>query len=757
MPYRDPERLVLVDETTESLGRLSVSYPDFLDWQHRSKSFEALGAWKDETFNLSGVDRPERAKAWMFSAGLLKVLGVVPVLGREFTREEDRSSGVPVALITYGFWRGHLGGDASPVGKALLLDGKTHVIVGVLPRQFRFPGQRGATVVVPLGQMAPELSQRGVAPGIMAIGRLAPGVTLPQARQEMESIGRAISREHPDGGTVLPLVQPMHADLIRDVQQRLMLLMAAVVLLLAIAVANVANLALARGLSRQRELAVRLALGASRGQLVRQLLVESAILGLAGGVLGVCLAMAGVELLLVFRPDSLGPIADVHVDAPVLAFALAASVGSGFLFGAVPALTLTDSRLNDALRTSPPDAGKKGRIRTALIVVEVALAFVLLVCAGLTVSAYSRLERTPLGFEPRNRLTFALTAPSTRFPSSESLRLLRQQLTSRFSSLPGVASMALGRSVPMDDDYGMTGVKVREAPRPQDSDLTISVYFPVSPGYLKTLGIPLLSGREFTAADGPSAPGVAMIDEMLANHLFPNQNPIDRWVSNISGSRAFQVVGVVKHVVHFGPGQTETTPYQIYYPIEQTPADDLTDARRLRVILRTAVPPLTLAGAVQAEISAIDPEQPIFDLSTMERITASTIDRERFSIDLLGTFAALALVLAATGLYGVMAYVVSRRSHEIGVRTALGADAGAVRDMVLRQGLGLACAGLVTGLVAAVIVSRFVTSVVSGARQLDPAIYVAVAVILAAVAMAASWLPARRATRIDPAVALREE
>jgi putative ABC transport system permease protein len=487
------------------------------------------------------------------------------------------------------------------------------------------------------------------------------------------------------------------------------------------------------------------------------LLVESAVLGLVGGVIGVGLAAVGISVVLAIRPESLGGIADVHIDAAVLGFAMATSVGTGLLFGAVPAFTLTDSRLGEALRSLPPDSGKRGRMRSALVVSEVALAFVLLACAGLTARAYVQLERASLGFEPRNLSTFALTAPSSRFPTAESLRSLREKLTVRFSSLPGIASVALGRSVPMDDDYGMTAVKLREAPRPQDRDLTIVVYFPTSPGYMRTMGIPVLSGRDFAVSDSFGAPGVTIIDDVLAKRLFGSEEPVGRWLSNISGSRAFQVVGIVKHVVHFGPGQAETSPYQVYFPIDQTPADDLSDARRLRVVLRTAVPPLTLVRAVQSEMSAIDPEQPIFNLTTMERLAASTLDRERFSVVLLCCFAGLALLLALIGLYGVMAYVVSRRSHEIGIRMALGADAHTVQAMVVRQGLAVASVGLATGAVVAAFVSQFVTSLVSGVKPTDPATYLAVALLLGGVSIAASWLPSRRATRVDPIVALREE
>ncbi|TMA88580.1 MAG: ABC transporter permease [Deltaproteobacteria bacterium] len=757
LPYRDPERLVLIDETSKALDRLSVSYPDFLDWRDRSKSFAALGAWKDETFNLSGLDRPERVKAWMFSAGLLRLLGVTPALGREFTPEEDRPGGMPVALVTNTFWRTHLGGDAAAVGRTLSLDGKPHVVVGVLPRRFRFPGQSGAAVVVPLGQLEPELNARGVGPGIIAIGRLARGVTLTQARHEMETIGRAIHQEHADSALVLPMVQPMHGDLVRDLRKRLLLLMGAVVLMLSIAVANVANLALARGIARQRELAVRVALGAGRGRLVRELLVESGVLGLCGGILGMFLAVGCADVLLALRPESLGPMADLGIDGTVLAFAFVASVGSGLLFGTVPALMLTEGKVSDALRATPADADNRGRMRTALIIVEVALAFVLLVGAGLTMRAYMQLERAPLGFEPRSLLTFALTAPGTKYPTAEDLRVFRQQLATRFAALPGVSEVALGRSVPMDDDYGGIGLKLREAPRPEPGELTIAVYYPISPGYIKSMGIALLAGREFTPSDGLDAPSVAIIDETLASRFFPRQDPLGRWISNTSGTRAFQIVGVAKHVVHFGTGQPERTPYQMYYPIEQTPAEDLGDARRLRVVLRATVPPLSLAAAVQAEVSAIDPDQPIFDLSTMEHLAASTMNRERFIIVLLGTFAGLAIVLAATGLYAVISYDVSRRTHEIGVRMALGANAGAVQRMVVRQGVRLALAGLAAGLVASIIASRLATSLVSGVRPLDPATYVAVAALLVIMAVVASWMPARRVTRVEPAVALRAE
>jgi putative ABC transport system permease protein len=334
--------------------------------------------------------------------------------------------------------------------------------------------------------------------------------------------------------------------------------------------------------------------------------------------------------------------------------------------------------------------------------------------------------------------------------------VLREHLATRFAALPGVAMAALGRSVPMDDDYGQMGLKLREAPRPEPGELIIAVYYPISPGYITTMGIPLLAGREFIPSDGPNAPGVALIDEMLSSRLFPGQDPIGRSISNISGTRVFQVVGVVKHVVHFGIGHPEGTPYQVYYPIAQTPPD-MSDARRLRVVMRTTVPPLSLSAAVHAEMAGIDTDLPIYDLSTMEDLGAATLARARFSITLLGVFAALAVILAATGLYAVIAYSVAHRTHEIGVRMALGAQPRMVQRMVVRQGLRLAGAGIAGGVAVSIMASRLAASLISGVRPLDPATYVAVAALLAAVAVGASWVPSRRATHVQPMVALREE
>jgi putative ABC transport system permease protein len=763
LPLRDPERLVILWETTPALERMSVSYPDFLDWRERSRSFEGIAAVRAETYNLTGIERPERVNAEMFSAGALKLLGVAPALGREFTAEEDRPGGAPVALLHHDFWRTHLGGDPSVIGASVSLDGRPFTIIGVLPRGFRFPapfeaGFKDPAVAVPLAQLDPRLAERGVGPGLVGIGRLAPGVTLAQARDEMDALGRALQQQYEETRQKLPSVQPVHDELVRDIRAKLLLLMGAVALVLLIALANVANLALARGTVRQRELAVRAALGAGRGRLVRQLLVESALLGLVGGALGLLLALWGVDALAAASPAAMPPVAVLRVDRTVLLFTMITSLASGVLFGLVPALTLSDARLNEVLRAASSGGGGRNRARAALVVVEVALAFVLLAGAGLTLRAFALLQRAPLGFDPRSVLTFVITTAHARYPTPERLLGFHERLGDRLRALPGVRDVGLGRQVPMDDDNFESGVKRREDPPPEPKDLRYAVFYPIYPGYLAAMRIPLLAGRDLAPSDGPNAEKVALVDEELAKRFFPGEDPLGRWISSISGKREYRIVGVVKHVLHFGPGQREETPYQMYVPTPQTPVETiLEDARRLRVVIRTSVPPLSLVEAVRAEVAALDPLLPVYGLRTMDDLVAGSFEAERFSLALLGGFSALALLLAALGLYAVMTYAVTRRTHEIGVRMALGAQPSAVQRMVVAQGLKLAGGGLAVGALGALAAGRLGGSLVAGVRPLDPATYAAVALVLGAVAVAAAWLPARRATRVDPTVALREE
>jgi putative ABC transport system permease protein len=490
---------------------------------------------------------------------------------------------------------------------------------------------------------------------------------------------------------------------------------------------------------------------------VRQLLVESVLLGVAAGAIAVLLALWAVDLLLALIPETLPHTAAVAVDGRVLAFAVATSIGTGLLFGIVPALTISDARLQDALRASAPGAARS-RTRAALVLVEVALAFVLLVGAGLTLRAVEALRRQPLGFDARDVLTFQLAASPTRYGTPERMRAFQRELVARLGALPGVRVASLAADLPLSDTTSEIGFKRREDPPPQPGDVKYAVYYPVTSQYHAALGIPLLAGRLLADADAAGSTPVALVDEELARRTFGGEDPLGKWISNRSNTRTFQIVGVVRHVKHFGLGAEEDTPYQLYFPLAQVPADEVVSGTRyVYPVLKTSVPPLSLADAVRAEVASIDPNQPIFDVRTMEDRVVHSLEGERFTLVLLAAFAALALLLAAMGLYAVMSYAVTRRTHEIGVRMALGAQPGAVQRMVVAEGLKLAGGGLAVGALAAVGVARVGASLVSGVRPLDGATYAAVALVLAAVATAAAWFPARRATRVDPTVALREE
>jgi putative ABC transport system permease protein len=759
LPFRDPERLVLLWEKEPAFAEMSVAYPNFVDWRDQARSFEGIAAFRTESFNLGGVDRPERVEGLRASAGFFRILGITPVLGREFTPDEDRTGGAPVALVTDELWRSRFGASGTIVGRRIVLEGVPHTVVGVLPPGFRF-GRPLYSVVVPTGQIDPKQIDRGDHPGLFGVARLRPGVTLAQARSEMESIGRAIAERYKDAKDTLPVVAPMHEQVVRDIRAKLVLLMAAAAFVLLIAVANVANLSLARGVTRRRELAIRAALGSGRGRLVRQLLVENAVVALAGGALGVLLATWGVDLLLAYRPTALPRIIAIGVDGRVLAFALAASLAAGILSGLAPALTLSDARLHDVLRAGDLGGGggaHLGRMRTALVVVEVALACALLAGAGLSARAFARLAATDPGFRTQDVLTFEVSAPAAKYPTTERLRAVERELLRAISATPGVRSASLSLGLPLAGS-SETSFHVKGEPEPSGADMNFAVYMPVTPGFFETLGIPLREGRVLDERDRAGAPLAVVVDEVLARRFFPNGDAIGKWLSNTGGTHFRQIVGIVPHVKMYGLAGKEPAPYQMYWAMEQIPEEYMSAyARQVMVAVRTAGAPLASLEAVRRAVAGVDPELPLHDVRAYGERLRESVAAERFSTALLALFAAVAVLLAVGGVYAVMSHAVTRRTHEIGVRMALGAQPGAVQRMVVGQGLRIVAVGLAVGLAATLLLARTMAHLVEGAGRLDPAALGAAVALLCAVALAATWIPARRATRVDPVIALREE
>lgn len=764
LPYRDPAALVSLWERHPQFPEMSVCYPDFLDWKKAQHSFTALAGMRGENFNLTGVDRPEWLEGRMVSAELLPILGIEPAVGRNFLPEEDREGGAPVVMLTYGFWQRRFGGDPGMVGRTIGLNGHAHTIVGVLPANFRsvyrWEGSSLGSVYVPLGQLAPGMNQRGNHPGISVVGRLRPGVSLAQADADLTGIGRELQRQYPnDVGVVLPALASLQNDLFQKERPMILLLLGAVGFVILIAVANVANLGLARGMSRRKEMAIRSALGAGRWALLRQLLLESVLLALLGGGLGVLLALWGVDAIRLLQKDTRLAEVGIAVNLRVLGFSLALSTLAGLLSGLAPALSFSRTSVHAALKDGDLHAtpgAAHGRLRSALVVVEVALSLMLLVGAALSIQGFVRLLRTNPGFAPQGVVTMQLAVAPGRYDLPARHAFLAQ-LEARVRDLPGIRASAISiGGLPLvgasETSFWAEGQPRRQGEKPTAVDYLVSASFH------QTLGIPIVMGRAFTAQDRAGQLAVALVDERLARTFFPGQNPLGKHVFPGDDQHPKEIVGVTRHVAHYGLAGPEPAPYQMFLPYPQID-DRLLEiiGGQINITVRSELPAAAIAKAVAAMVAQLDRDQPIYEVHTMDELIDQTVAAQRFGMLVLGLFAALALVLAAIGLYAVMAYIVTQRTHEIGVRMALGAQPQQVRLMVLQKGLQLAAVGLLLGSLGALALGRAMAAVVAEVGGTEPGILGGVAAALLVVTALACWIPARRATRVDPMIALRSE
>jgi predicted permease len=761
LPYRAPGQLVTVNHFYPSLKGLEagVSAPGFRDYRDRTRSFArvAVGAfWQP---NLTGQGEPERLTGAFGSGDYFAALGVQPALGRAFGPDEDAPGRAQVVVLSDGFWRRRLGADPRAVGRTLVLNGRTYQVVGVMPPGFADPFVPAAEVWRPLALSAEQLAEGRTNEWLSLVARLRPGVEVGAARAELRTLAEQLKRAYPDSypadwSLTVASLQDKNTGRIRPA---LLVLLGAVGFVLLIAAANVANLLLARGAGRAREVAVRTALGARRAQLARQMLAESVVLAAAAGALGAGLAAAAVRALAAFAPATL-PAGAIRVDAPVLGFALAVSLGTGLLFGLAPAAQAARGALSGALREGGRGAaGDRGAqlVRRGLVVAEVALALVLLTGAGLLTRSFARLQGVDPGFEPRGVLTFTVALPQAKYPSDTQRVALFDALLPRVAAVRGVRAAGAVSELPFGPG-GSTGsfaVEGYQAPPGQPGpwgDLRVA-----TPGYFEALRIPLRRGRLFTAQDAPGARRVAVVDEELAARYWPGQNPIGRRVSlgapDGQPPAWIEVVGVVGHAKQ--EGLDADARVQLYLPFAQSPTGQLAVA--VRAAGGAAGDPERLLPLLRAAVREVDRDLPLADVRTLESRVDASVGPRRLSALLLGGFATLALVMASLGLYGVMAYAVAQRTRELGVRLALGAARGNVLGLVLRQGLTLALAGGAVGLAGALALSRLLQSQLYGVRAADPATLAGVVLLLGAVAFVAALVPARRATRVDPAVALR--
>ena len=764
LPYPQPERLVRLRETSAPFGFMSIAYPNFLDWRDRNTTFEQIAAFRTDGFNLSGSGAPERVQGRVVSASFFAALGVNPAVGRDFVAEDDKPSASPTVIVSNGFWQRRFGKDPNLLGKPLTLNGKDYTVVGILPAGFSFYSP--VDLHIPIG-LRDDLTMRNreLHPGIRAIGRLKPGVTIDQAQAELSNIASALAEQYPnsnkDHGVA---VASMYEDTVANIRPILLVMLGAVCFVLLIACANVANLLLARAAARQKEIAIRSALGANRIRIIRQLLSESVLLALAGGGLGLLLAMWGTDALVAAIPQTIPRAENIGIDATVLVFTLAVSVVTGIAFGLFPALQASKPSLNELLKEGGRGStGSRHRVRGVLVVSEVALALVLLIGAGLMIRSILSLRSVQPGLDPHNVLTMQVPLASAAYDDPEKIRTFLRQMIERVESTPGVEAVGIGNSLPLAGDDSEVPFWVGNRPRPAQADMLWALYYPASAGYLKAMGVPLLKGRFVTNQDNQKTAPVVVVDETFARGVFPGEDAVGKQITiqgfgEVPDTRC-EIVGIVGHVKHWGldTDSTEAIQYQLYMPVDQM-ADPILKLLVPGILMaRTKTDPLLLASAVQAQVTALDKNQPVDNVRSMEQIVSASISQQRFSMLLLGIFAAVALILAAVGIYGVMSYSVTQRTNEIGIRVALGASQSDVLKLVVGQGMTLALIGMGIGLAAAFALTRLLASLLFGVSPTDPLTFAGIALVLAAVALLACYLPARRATKVDPMIALRYE
>ena len=757
LPLPEPDRLVYANEINAKGQQISISVPNYRDWKARVQSFTTIALSREEPLTLTGVDRAERLRARRVTGNFFTVLGVSASRGRMLDDSDDRPEAVPALVASDGFWKSHLGADPSALGRTLSLDGVAYTIVGVMPAAFEY--LRPYDLFVSIGPVVatPNLTDRGNHNGFNAVGRLKPGVAAEAASTELKTIAAALEREYPNTNTGISIRAERLADRFVDsVRLTLLALFGAVAFLLLIACVNVANLLIVRGASRQHELAVRAALGGGRARLATQLLVESTLVSVAGGALGVGVAGWLVRGLVAMAPEGTPRIEAVHLDGTALLFALLASATCGIVFGSLPALQVSAVRGQHALvrGRAAMFAARSHRLRRGLMVVETALALILLTGAGLMARTLQRLTNVDTGIRPDHLLTTRFVLAGPQWTDLKRIAFYDQFL-SRVRALPGVTQAALTFSLPIDGSNWNSIFYVADKPIPERAQLPSAAMTPVTAGYFETMGMRMVAGRVFDGTETSASAKVIVVNELLARKLWPGENAVGKrlkqgWPETPEKIAPWrEVVGVVSDVKF--NGVTADTPMQVYIPAAQD------GPRSLALVARVAVDPLPLAPAVERALHELDKDIPLFQTRTMDALIDSTIARERMSMLIFTVFAIVALTLAAVGLYGVVSHGVTERTHEIGVRMALGADGRHVLALVVRQGLAMAAIGTGIGVAGAIALSRSIEGLLFGVAPTDPVTLASVVAMLLAVATIACCVPAWRATRVDPTTALRSE
>jgi predicted permease len=761
LPYHDSGRLVMLWESLPGIGygQLGTSSGEYLDYRDRNRVFSGIAGYRNDTANLTSSGRPERIHITEATANLFSVLGVQSIMGRTYMTEEDRPGARKVAVLSYALWKRRYGADRNILGHVVDLDGQPYTVIGVMPGSFQFPFStlpysEQAELWVPVAFKADEIADRVREFGTFTVARLKPGVTLQQAQEDVTRVAAEFQKQYPqiyNGNIhVKPTASALAGDILGKVRPMLLVLLGAVGFVLLIACANLANLLLARATARTREMAVRAALGASQGRLLRQFLTESVLLAAGGGGLGLVAAFWLVRLLAAFGPEQVPRLHDVTIDPAVLTFAVALSLLTGVLFGIAPAWRCSRNELQAALKEASARSGgsrEKLRLRNGLVVLETACSLLLLVTAGLLVNSFIRVLRVPPGFNPSGVLIARTQFDDTRYPKAELCGVAEKEIIARLRRLPGVQAVGFVTNLPLADPRGI-GFRIEGGPPNEFHNADNAL---VSEGYFQAIGIPLLRGRGFREQDTASTPLVAVINQTLARTYFSGTDPIGKRL--LWGDRTpFTIVGVAGDV-KFSALDADVAP-MIYMSNFQVASGV---SRHAVFVVRTAGRPASLASAASGTIWSVDKDLPVFGVTTMNDVLAASVAQRRFSMSLLGGFAVLALLMAAIGLYGVLSYSVSQRMHEMGLRMALGANPRDLMRLVVGQGIRVVLAGIAAGLLASFAATRLLSGMLFGVSPLDPFTFATVAVVLVAAALLASFVPARRATRVDPMVALRYE
>ncbi len=758
LPFSEPDRLVMVWEDASFVGfpRNTPAPANYSDWKAQNQVFTDMAATAIQGFNLTGDGEPEKVEAFRVTASFFPLLGVSPALGRAFSPEDDRPEAARTVVLSYGLWQNRYGADRDITGKDILLNGEKHTVIGVMPAGFQFL-ESYIKLWVPLAATSEEMAQRN-SHYLRVIARMKPEIALPQAQSDIAAIQERIARDYPnEAGRLKAFVAPLGEELVGETERPLLVLIVAVGFVLLIACANIASLLLARAIGRTREIAVRSALGAARGRIIRQLLTESAVLSIAGGALGLLLAAQSFAFLRRLIPDGMKLSANLKIDLETLLFTLGVSIVTAVVFGLAPAIQASRVDLNEALKQSGRAGVSAGnrRLQSAMVVAEMALALVLLVSAGLLIQTVMKLHGQYDEMRPESLLTVRTRLSENKYGEHARRAAFYDQALGRVKSLPGVVSAGYTTSVPLEWKGGTSGFAIEGRP-PQPGEINDALHRQISADYLRAMGIALKDGRYFEDTDTNQSIPVTIINETMARQFWPNESATGKRfkIGRADSQRPWvMIVGVVADVKQMGVEVAVKA--EMYFPYQQITTHAWFTPRDL--VIRTSVDPMSLVAAVREEIHAVDPDQPVSNIRTMEEVLGEEMARQRTGMTLLATFAGLALLLAGIGIYGVLSYFVTQHTSEIGVRMALGAKRGDILKMILKKGMSLALAGVGIGLAGAFALTRLMASLLYGVEAFDPLTFAAVAVLLAMIAAVSCYIPARRATRIDPMSALRYE